>query len=148
MTQAQSGPQRASAAAVARGAARVFAAHGLAPLTEFQLADGRRADVAGLGAKGEVAIAEVKSAPDDFLSDAKWPYYLAWCDRFYFAVAPRFPTEILPEDVGLIIADAFDGAIVREAAVQPLAPARRKAVTLRFARAAAERLARAGGLAS
>lgn len=138
---------RASAAAVARGAARTMAAHGAICMQEFSLADGRRADLFGLDAKGAVVIIEVKSAPDDFLSDEKWPDYQAWCDRFFFAVGPRFPTEILPADTGLIIADAFDGAIVRPSPERRLPPARRKAVTLRFARAAAERLARAEGLA-
>jgi len=50
---------------------------------------------------------------------------------------------MLPDQTGLIIADGFGGAIVRQSPVQTLAPARRKALTLRFARNAAERALRA-----
>lgn len=145
--QAHTAQARDEAAALARGAARVFAELGYAPLTEFTLPDGRRADVAGLGPKGEFAIAEVKSGLDDLRADEKWPDYLAWCDRFYFAVSARFPQDAIPDDTGIIVADAFGGAVVRAAPESRLAPARRKALTLRFARAAADRLARAAGLA-
>jgi hypothetical protein len=47
----------------------------------------------------------------------------------------------LPGEAGLIVADRYDAAVVREAAHRPLAPARRKAELLRFARRAARRLA-------
>jgi hypothetical protein len=40
----------------------------------------------------------------------------------------------------LIVADPYDAAIVREAAAQKMAPARRKSETLRFGRRAAARL--------
>ncbi|MBL4539423.1 MAG: MmcB family DNA repair protein, partial [Oceanicaulis sp.] len=97
-----------------------------------------------LGAEpGEMVIVEVKSGVQDFRTDEKWPDYFAWCDRFYFAVSDRFPAEMLPEQTGLIIADGFGGAVVRESPVAKLAPARRKALTLKFARNAAERALRA-----
>jgi hypothetical protein len=124
---------------VTRGAARLFEALGYAPLLEVCLPNGRRADIMALGPKGQIAIAEVKSSLEDFRVDVKWPEYLPYCDLFYFAVAPEFPREILPEAPGLIIADGFGGAVIGEAPSTPLAPARRKALTLAFARLAAMR---------
>ena len=126
-----------------RGAARLLMDLGITAIAEFTLPCGRRADLAGLGPKGEMVIVEVKSGVQDFRTDEKWPDYFAWCDRFYFAVSDRFPADILPDQTGLIIADGFGGAIVRESPVAKLAPARRKALTLKFARNAAERALRA-----
>jgi hypothetical protein len=128
--------------AVTRGAARLFAALGYAPLLEVGLPNGRRADIMALGPRGEIAIAEVKSGPEDYKTDRKWGEYAPYCDAFYFAIAPHFPRQILPEGPGLIVADAFGGAVVVEAPPAPLAAARRKALTLAFARLAAMR---AGG---
>ena len=125
--------------AVTRGAGRLMAALGYAPLIEVTLPNGRRADIMALGPRGQIAIAEVKSSLEDFRTDRKWGEYLPYCDAFYFAVAPEFPREILPEEPGLIVADAFDGAVLREAPPVPLAGARRKALTLAFARLAATR---------
>jgi hypothetical protein len=127
--------------AVTRGAARLFIALGYAPLAEVTLPNGRRADLMALGPRGEIAIAEVKSGPEDYKTDRKWGDYAPFCDAFYFAVAPHFPQQILPEGPGLIVADAFGGAVLTEAPVIPLAPARRKALTLAFARLAAMRAA-------
>lgn len=128
-------------ATVTRGAARLLAALGYAPLTEVTLPNGRRADLMALGPKGQIFIVEVKSGVEDFRTDAKWPEYQPYCDAFAFAVAPEFPREILPEEPGLIVADGFGGAILREAPVDTLAGARRKALTLAFARLAALRAA-------
>ena len=125
--------------AVTRGAARLFVALGYAPLLEVGLPNGRRADIMALGPRGQIAVAEVKSGLDDFRTDRKWGEYLPYCDAFFFAVAPEFPRDILPEEPGLIVADAFDGAVLREAPLAPLAGARRKALTLAFARLAAGR---------
>jgi hypothetical protein len=124
---------------VTRGAARFFIDLGWAPLLEVGLPNGRRADVLALSPKGELAIVEVKSGLQDYRADRKWHEYRDWCDRFYFAVAPEFPREVLPEGPGQIVADAFGGAILVENAPLPLAPARRKALTLAFARLAAMR---------
>src|SRR5260370_15707826 len=118
---------------LARGVGRALAQRGYASLTEISLANGRRADVMGLGRAGELVIVEVKSSLQDFRSDAKWPEYREFCDRFYFAVAEDFPREAIPEDCGLIVADGFGGAVLREAPVLALSAARRKAVTLPFA---------------
>jgi len=130
-------------ASVTRGAARLLTALGYAPLAEVTLPNGRRADLMALGPKGEIFIVEVKSGVEDFRTDGKWPEYLPYCDAFAFAVAPEFPREILPDEPGLIVADGFGGAILREAPVAALAGARRKALTLAFARLAA---LRAGGV--
>jgi hypothetical protein len=126
-------------AAVTRGAARLMAELGFAPLAEVGLPNGRRADLMALGPKGQVAIVEVKSGPADYLCDRKWPEYLPYCDLFFFAVGPEFPRDLLPEEPGLIVADAFGGAVLREPPATPLAGARRKALTLAFARLAALR---------
>ena len=128
-------------ATVTRGAARLLAALGYAPLTEVTLPNGRRADLMALGPKGEVFIVEVKSGPEDFRCDLKWPEYLPYCDAFAFAVAPEFPRDILPDAPGLIVADGFGGAELREAPVAKLAGARRRALTLAFGRLAALRAA-------
>jgi len=125
---------------VTRGAARLFQALGYAPLLEVGLPNGRRADVMAIGPRGEIAIVEVKSGREDYRVDRKWGEYLDYCDAFYFAVAPEFPREILAEGPGLIVADGFGGAILTDAPVSPLAGARRKALTLAFARLAASRV--------
>ena len=132
-------------AAVTRGAFRLLEALGYAALPEVTLPNGRRADLMALGPKGEIFIVEVKSGIEDFRTDQKWQEYGPYCDAFAFAVAPEFPREILPDEPGLIVADGFGGAILREAPVSPLAGARRKALTLAFARLAA---LRAGGVAA
>lgn len=126
---------------VTRGAARLLVALGYAPLAEVCLPNGRRADLMALGPKGQIFIVEVKSSVEDFRTDQKWWEYRPYCDAFAFAVAPEFPREILPDEPGLIVADAFGGAVLREAPTEALAGARRKALTLAFARLAAMRAA-------
>jgi len=128
-------------AQVTRGAARLLAALGYAALAEVTLPNGRRADLMALGPKGQIFIVEVKSSVEDFRTDQKWWEYQPYCDAFAFAVAPEFPREILPEEPGLMVADGFGGAVLREAPAAPLAGARRKALTLAFARLAAMRVA-------
>ena len=127
---------------IARGVARALAQRGLATLSEVALANGRRADILGLGRGGELVIVEIKSSVQDFRSDGKWREYREFCDRFYFAVPEQFPRGLIPEDCGLIVADGFGAAILREAPSAPLAAARRKAMTLRFAILGSERLRR------
>jgi hypothetical protein len=124
---------------VTRGAARLLVGLGFAPLAEVSLPNGRRADLMAIGPKGEILIVEVKSSYEDFRVDRKWGEYAPYCEQFYFAVAPDFPRHILPEGPGLVIADGFGGAILTDSPVTPLAPARRKALTLAFARLAALR---------
>ena len=128
---------------ITRGAARLLGALGYAAAAEVGLPNGRRADLIALGPKGQVIIVEVKSGLKDFRADLKWHEYRPVCDLFYFAVAPEFPQTVLPSEPGLIVADGFGGGVVREAESVPLAPARRKALTLAFARLCAFRAASA-----
>ncbi|HVA13065.1 MAG TPA: MmcB family DNA repair protein [Stellaceae bacterium] len=125
-----------------RGVTRALAQRGFATLPEMPLADGRRADILALGRDGALVIVEIKSSVADFRSDRKWPDYRQWCDRLYFAVAEGFPMDILPGECGLMLADGFGAAILREPAAQKLDPARRRALHLRFARLAGARLQR------
>jgi hypothetical protein len=126
---------------VARGAGRLLAALGFAAASEVVLPNGRRADLMALGPKGQIAIVEVKSSLEDFRTDLKWQEYGPYCDLFFFAVSPEFPQGVLPPLPGVIVADGFGGAVIRDAVKAPLAPARRKALTLAFARLAAFRAA-------
>ncbi|WP_333834101.1 MmcB family DNA repair protein [Rubrimonas sp.] len=128
--------------ALARGVCRMLLAQGAAPLTEFAPAPGLRVDVLALARDGAVIAVECKSCLADFRADAKWRGYLDWCDAFYFAVDASFPVEFLPPDEGVMIADAWGGEILRPAAPRRLAAARRRALALRVARTAAERLLR------
>lgn len=130
------------AAALARGVCRAFMERGAATLTEFTLASGRRADVIALEPDGRVTIVEIKTSPADFRSDGKWPDYLDYCDLFYFAVPEGFPHDLLPPDHGLIVADAYEALVLRPSDECAIKPARRRALTLRFARTAAQRLTR------
>jgi len=130
------------AAALCRGVCRALGQLGYASLAEFSLANGRRADVIALGRNGEVVIVEVKSSLADFRADHKWPDYREFCDRLYFAVGEGFPRDVLPAECGVLVADGYGAAILREPAPHKLAPARRKALTLRFGLAAAGRLRR------
>lgn len=125
--------------AVTQGAVRLLEQMSMACVTELILANGRRSDIMALSEKGEIWIIEVKSGKPDFESDGKWHEYRPFCDRFFFAVHESFPTELLPLDTGLIIADQFGGALIRPAPEHKLAAARRKAVTLKLARTAAQR---------
>ena len=111
---------------LARGAARLLASMDLAPLLEFTLKTGRRVDVFGIGSSGELVVVEVKSSRQDYLSDRKWRDYLDYCDQFYFAVPEDFPLELLPDDCGLMRVDAYGGAVLRPAPLDPVKPARRK----------------------
>jgi hypothetical protein len=125
-----------------RGVTRALAQQAYAVLAEVPLANGRRADLMALGRDNELRIIEIKSSLADFRADRKWPEYRDFCDRLYFAVAEGFPMEEIPEDCGLIRADLWGAAILREAPHLPLNAARRRAVTLRFALLAGQRLGR------
>lgn len=134
------------AADVARGVTRLFCRHDLFAVCEMPLPNGRRADLMAIDAKGGLTIVEIKVAKADLVGDSKWTDYLEYCDRFYWAVPAHLARILdeeryLPMEAGLIVADRYDAAIVRDPAHRPLAPARRKAELLRFARRAARRLA-------
>jgi len=132
---------------LARGIRRLMADLGFAGIEEFRLANGRRADLAGIDSRGRIMLVEIKSCLADFRADTKWPDYLAHCDFFYFGVSADFPRRLLeapeawPAHTGLIVADGFSGAILREARPLDLPSARRRAALVRFARTAAARLA-------
>jgi hypothetical protein len=125
---------------LARGVSRHLHSHDFACVEELVPTSGMRVDLMALGPKGEVWVIECKSGRADFMTDRKWQGYLDWCDRFFWAVDADFPTGMLPEDTGLILADAYDAEIVRMGPLTPLAPARRKIMHRTFARCAAMRL--------
>lgn len=136
---------------VARGVSRMLVRAGVAPLTEVSIGCGRRADIMGIDAAGRLTIIEIKVSLADLRGDRKWRDYLGHCDRFFWAVPAGFglgvfdAAELSPEATGLIVADRYDAEVVREAPWQaPLAPARRKAETLAFARRAALRVLMSG----
>jgi len=129
-----------AAALISRGLTRFFADHGLVSLAEFSLRSGRRADLFCLDAKSRITIVEIKSSVEDFRSDQKWPDYLDYCDRFYFAVPENFPHELIPEEHGLMVADGYGATVLRETTELSLNATRRRALVLQFAQLAARRL--------
>jgi hypothetical protein len=133
--------QSPTALRVQRGVMRLLRGHyDLTCLAEVPLANGRRADVVGVGPKGEIWIVEIKSSLVDFRVDAKWPHYKDFCDRFFFAKPPELDPDIFPAEEGLIAADAQGAAVLRSATETPLPGARRKAMLLKLARLGADRL--------
>ncbi len=125
---------------LARGVCRHLRTFDFQTIEEFVPDRGLRVDVMALGPKGEIWIIECKSSKADFQADNKWQGYLQWCDRYFWAVDSAFPVDLLPGETGLILADAYDGEIQRMGPETKLAAARRKKLTLKFARNAAERL--------
>ena len=137
------GRQSDRAMMVRRGVQRLMQNLRVAMLPEMPLDSGRRADLVCLSEKGEIAIVEIKTSIQDFRVDQKWPIYRLHCDRLYFATHPGVPAEIFPAEYGLIVTDGYEAEILREAPLERLAPATRKAMTLRFARLSANRLLQA-----
>jgi len=127
---------------LARGVMRLFGDMGQACIAEFKLGNGRRVDVMAVDRNGLLTVVEIKSSAADYRSDRKWQDYLAWCNAFYFAVPEAFDRGLLPEGVGVMVADAYGAAVVAPSPEFTLAPARRKALTLRFAMTAGRRLMR------
>ncbi|TFF25428.1 DNA repair protein MmcB-related protein [Jiella endophytica] len=137
------GRQSDRAMMVRRGVQRLMQSLRVAMLPEMPLDSGRRADLVCLSDKGEIAIIEIKTSVQDFRVDQKWPVYRMHCDRLYFATHPGVPLEIFPEAYGLIVSDGYGAEMLREAPLERLAPATRKAMTLKFARLSANRLLQA-----
>ncbi|MFZ1727173.1 MAG: MmcB family DNA repair protein [Albidovulum sp.] len=127
---------------LARGVCRHLRHHGFVTVEELVPCAGLRVDIMALGPKGEIWIIECKSSRNDFVTDRKWQNYVEWSDRFFWAVDGDFPTDLLPDDTGLIVADAYDAEILRMGARTRLAGARRKVMVQKFARHAALRLQR------
>lgn len=134
------GRQSENALLVRRGVQHLLKHMRHAAVAELSLANGRRADLLSVSEKGEIWIIEIKSSIEDFRVDQKWPDYRNFCDRLFFATHSAVPLDIFPEDCGLLLADRYSAELIREAPEHRLPPARRKALTLQFARAAAKRL--------
>lgn len=132
--------QSVHAMLVRRGIQRLFLEMGITTIPELSLASGRRADLIALRQNGEIWIVEIKSSVEDWKADRKWPEYRNHCDRLFFAAHPDVPREIFPEDAGFILSDGYGAEILRDAPEHRLPAPRRKALTLRFARASAARL--------
>ena len=111
----QDGRQSDTALSVARGTRRLLRRLNYSTITELPLLSGRRADIVALATDAKIIIVEIKSSVADFRADTKWREYRAHCDRFYFAIPESVPVDIMPEDAGLILADAYGGDIVRQA---------------------------------
>ena len=125
---------------LARGVCRHMASLGFVTVEELVVTRGLRVDVMALGPKGALWVIECKSSRSDFITDRKWQGYLEWCDRYFWAVDAAFPTDLLPEGTGLIMADAYDAEVLRMGEESRLAPARRKKMIQCFATHAARRL--------
>lgn len=134
------GRQAQTAQGIARGVSRCLASHAFCAVPEVTLANSRRADLMAISDVGEIWIIEIKSSVEDFRADQKWPEYREYCDRFFFAVETSFPRQLIPDGVGLILADRFGGEVVRPAPAHKLVAGRRKAVLTLFARTAGLRL--------
>eukprot|EP01037_Dinobryon_pediforme_P027949 gene27949-31027_t len=134
------------AADVARGTTRMLLRHDLMAMAEVPLDGNRRADLMAIDSRGQIVIVEIKVSRADLLGDGKWTEYLDCCDRYYWAVPAGFDASpldgaaFLPERTGIIVADRYDAAVVREAHTTPLTAATRKRATLAFSRRAARRL--------
>ncbi|MCK0069335.1 MmcB family DNA repair protein [Kordiimonas laminariae] len=128
------------------GAERLLVELGYAPVREVVLKNNRRVDILGLNKPGGLVVVEVKSGLSDFRSDTKWQEYLDYCEEFYFAVDQHFPINVLnestslPDITGIIIADAYGGEVIREAASRKVNAARAKKLIQQMARTAAMRL--------
>jgi hypothetical protein len=102
--------QSATALRVQRGVMRLLReTYDMACFAEVTLRSGRRADVLGVGPKGEIWIVEIKSSLIDFQVDKKWHECREFSDRFFFAKPPELDAGIFPESEGLVVADGHDG---------------------------------------
>ena len=128
------------AADVARGVSRLFFRADLMVLCEVPLGNGRRADIMAIDGRGGIVIVEIKVSRADLLGDMKWPDYLDYCDRFFFAKPPELDAGIFPAGEGLIVADSHGAEILRMAEETVLSPPRRKAMMLKLARLGADRV--------
>lgn len=135
------GRQSETALKVQRGVMRMMRHQlDLCCYAEVPLANGRRADLLGVGRRGELWIVEIKSSLEDFRVDQKWPEYKDFCDRFFFAKPPELDAAIFPESEGLIVADGHGAEMIRPADEDTLPAARRKAMMLKLARMGADRV--------
>jgi hypothetical protein len=134
------GRQSNRALAVRRGVQTLLTQMGAAHVPELTLASGRRADLTAIFKNGTIWIIEIKSSVEDIRSDHKWPDYFDYCDQLFFATLDDVPQSLFPDEAGFILADSLGAAIIEDCPLQKLNAARRKAITLRFAQFAANRL--------
>ena len=139
---APDGRQSETALAIARGTARLLRSMGFACISELPLPSGRRADLVAINERGEIWIVEIKSSVEDLRADHKWEDYRAHCDRLFFAFTQALPSEIFPDNTGLIVADAYGAHMVCDAPEHRLPAPTRKLMTVRFGMAAASRINR------
>src|SRR3954467_15981928 len=125
---------------VARGVTRLFFNQDSFALCEVPLPNGRRADMMAIDSSGIITIVEIKVSRADLMGDGKWTDYLAYCDRFFWAVPARFDLSPFEEDgfhphlCGLLVADRYEAAGIRDAPVRQLPPGRPRAGALRLPR--------------
>ena len=124
---------------IERGVGRYLRSFNFAYVPELTLPDRRRADMVALGPKGQIWIVEIKSSVEDFKADHKWQDYQNHCDAFFFATLSDVPVDIFPLEAGLLIADSFGAASMREAPEEKLSAPMRKKLTLMIARFGATR---------
>jgi hypothetical protein len=136
------GRQSETAAAIARGVARLLRSLGFACVSELPLPSGRRADLTALNERGDIWIVEIKSSVEDLRADRKWEDYRAHCDRLFFAFTQNLPCGIFPDNTGLIVADAYGAHMLCDAPEHRLPAPTRKLMTVRFGMAAAGRINR------
>lgn len=134
------GRQSETALKIQRGAMRHLSLLGYVSVSELTLPNGRRADLVAMSDSGHILILEIKSSRQDFLVDQKWQDYLDFCDSFAFALHMDGPVDLIPEDQGLLICDAYGGEFIRQPLDMKMSAARRKAIYQRIIQHAARRL--------
>jgi len=120
--------------------ARSYFGQGDGVLREFKLKNRRRVDLVITNDKGWITIIEIKSSPEDFLSDKKWGEYIDWADQFYFGVAHNFPISILPKEHGIITTDGFDVYQAQPSPIHKLNGSRRNNLICKMAKASMRRI--------
>ena len=120
--------------------ARSYFGQGDGVLREFKLKNRRRVDLVTINDKGWIIIIEIKSSPEDFLSDKKWSEYIDWADQFYFGVAHNFPISILPKEHGIITTDGFDVYQAQPSPIHKLNGSRRNNLICKMAKVSMRRI--------
>ena len=120
--------------------ARSYFGQGNGVLREFKLKNRRRVDLVTINDKGWIIIIEIKSSPEDFLSDKKWGEYIDWADQFYFGVAYNFPISILPKEHGIITTDGFDVYQAQPSPIHKLNGSRRNNLICKMAKVSMRRI--------
>ncbi len=129
-----------SAQRITDAIARSYYGQGDGVLREFKLKNRRRVDLVTINDKGWIIIIEIKSSPEDFLSDKKWGEYIDWADQFYFGVAHNFPISILPKEHGIITTDGFDVYQAQPSPIHKLNGSRRNNLICKMAKASMRRI--------